>query len=53
MEEFGVDTSLVQWMTTGYLLVLSVMIPLSPFLKNGFPAGLCLYWRCSCLWRGL
>lgn len=37
MEEFGVDTSLVQWMTTGYLLVLSVMIPLSPFLKRRFP----------------
>lgn len=37
MEEFGVDTSLVQWMTTGYLLVLSVMIPLSPFLKKRFP----------------
>lgn len=37
MEEFGVDTSMVQWMTTGYLLVLSVMIPLSPFLKRRFP----------------
>ena len=36
MKEFGVDTATVQWITTGYLLVLSVIIPLSSFLKKRF-----------------
>ncbi len=34
MEEFGVDTSTVQWITTGYLLVLSLVITLSSYLKR-------------------
>ena len=29
MREFGIDTATVQWITTGYLLVLSVIIPMS------------------------
>ena len=37
MREFGVDTATVQWITTGYLLVLAVMIPTSSFLKHRFP----------------
>lgn len=36
MEEFQVNTSTVQWMTTGYLLVLSIIIPTSAFLKKRF-----------------
>ena len=36
MKEFGVETAMVQWITTGYLLVLSVIIPLSSFLKKRF-----------------
>ena len=36
MEEFSVGTSTVQWITTGYLLVLSLMIPLSSFFKRTF-----------------
>ncbi|WP_125761558.1 DHA2 family efflux MFS transporter permease subunit [Companilactobacillus hulinensis] len=36
MREFNVNTSTVQWMTTGYLLVASIMMPLSAFLKNNF-----------------
>ncbi|APX71469.1 DHA2 family efflux MFS transporter permease subunit [Companilactobacillus allii] len=36
MKEFSVSTSTVQWMTTGYLLVASIMMPLSAFLKNSF-----------------
>ena len=36
MKEFRVDTAMVQWITTGYLLVLSVIIPLSSFLKKRF-----------------
>ena len=34
MEEFSVDTSTVQWITTGYLLVLSLVITLSSYLKR-------------------
>ena len=37
MEEFSVDTSTVQWLTTGYLLVLAVVIPTSSYLKQRFP----------------
>lgn len=37
MGEFGVDTATVQWITTGYLLVLSLIIPLSSHLKRRFP----------------
>lgn len=36
MKQFQVDTAMVQWITTGYLLVLSVIIPLSSFLKKRF-----------------
>lgn len=37
MKEFSVSTSLVQWITTGYLLVLAVVIPTSGYLKERFP----------------
>lgn len=37
MNEFGIGTSTVQWITTGYLLVLSLVIPTSAFLKRRFP----------------
>ena len=37
MQEFGVGISIVQWITTGYLLMLAVIIPLSAFLKACFP----------------
>ncbi len=36
MSEFGVDTATVQWVTTGYLLVLTAIMPLSSFLKRRF-----------------
>lgn len=36
MKEFGVSTSLVQWCTTGYLLVLALLIPSSAFLIRRF-----------------
>jgi len=36
MAQFSVDTAAVQWITTGYLLVLSITIPLSSFLKKRF-----------------
>lgn len=36
MNEFHVGTSTVQWITTGYLLILSVVIPASSWLKRRF-----------------
>ncbi|WP_125567195.1 DHA2 family efflux MFS transporter permease subunit [Companilactobacillus insicii] len=36
MKEFSVNTASIQWMTTGYLLVASIMMPLSAFLKKNF-----------------
>ncbi len=38
MKEFAVGTGTVQWITTGYLLVLAVVIPSSSFLKTRFRA---------------
>ena len=37
MEEFGVGTATIQWITSGYLLTLAIMIPLFPYLKRRFP----------------
>lgn len=36
MHDFNVSTSAVQWLTTGYLLVLALVIPTSSFLKRSF-----------------
>ena len=36
MHEFNIGTSLVQWITTGYLLVLTLIIPTSAYLKRRF-----------------
>lgn len=36
MKEFHVGTSTVQWITTGYLLVLAIIIPASSWLKRRF-----------------
>ena len=36
MSEFNVNMSMVQWMTTGYLLVASIVMPLSAYLKRNF-----------------
>lgn len=37
MQEFSIPTSTVQWITTGYLLVLAIVIPASSYLKQRFP----------------
>lgn len=37
MGEFSLTANVVQWLTTGYLLLLSVAIPTSPFLVRRFP----------------
>ncbi len=34
MNEYGIGTSTVQWITTGYLLVLSLVITMSSYLKR-------------------
>ncbi|MBT1172472.1 MFS transporter [Bifidobacterium sp. MA2] len=36
MREFSIDASVVQWLTAGYLLLLSVAIPSSPFMVRRF-----------------
>lgn len=36
MTEFSIGTETVQWVTTGYLLVLSLVITLSSYLKRNF-----------------
>lgn len=36
MKEFDIGTSTVQWITTGYLLVLACIIPASSYLKKRF-----------------
>ena len=36
MKEFGISISTVQWITTGYLLILAIVVPASAFLKKRF-----------------
>ncbi len=36
MKEFSINTSMVQWITTGYLLVLSLVITMSSYLKRNY-----------------
>lgn len=36
MTEFGVTTNVVQWMTSIYLLVIAIIVPLSALLKRSF-----------------
>ncbi|MDS0526011.1 DHA2 family efflux MFS transporter permease subunit [Clostridium sp. SHJSY1] len=36
MNEFNVSASLIQWLTTGYLLTLAILIPISPVLLKNF-----------------
>lgn len=36
MHEFDVNTNAVQWITTGYLLILALIIPTSSYLKKNY-----------------
>lgn len=36
MHEFDINTATVQWMTTSYLLVVSIIVPISAYLKEQF-----------------
>lgn len=53
MKEFNVTTSSVQWMTTGYLLVAAIMMPLSAFLKNRFTSKMLFTFAASLFAVGL
>ena len=44
MKEFGVSTSTVQWITTGYLLVLAAIMPISSFSTGACAPGPCSPW---------
>lgn len=37
MREFNIPTNLVQWMTTIYLLVVSIVVPISALFKKKYP----------------
>ena len=37
MQDFGIDVGAVQWLTTGYLLVAAVFVPVSIVLYHRFP----------------
>ncbi|MQS75312.1 MFS transporter [Companilactobacillus halodurans] len=36
MKEFHINTATVQWMTTAYILIVSIFVPISAFLKRRF-----------------
>lgn len=52
MREFGIDTATVQWITTGYLLVLSVIIPMSSYLRRRFTMRALFVAGASCFLAG-
>ena len=36
MRQFNVDTGTIQWLTTGYLLIVAIIVPIAGFLKRRF-----------------
>ena len=40
INEFSVSAAVIQWLTTGYLLILAILIPISPFLVKKFKTKL-------------
>ena len=44
MEEFSIGTSTVQWMTTSYLLILAIIMPMSSYLNRRFKLKVSLPW---------
>lgn len=50
MREFGIGTQVVQWLTTGYLLVVSIVTPLSSYLNRRFTIKSCFTFAiCLCV----
>ena len=43
MQQFHVETATVQWLTTGYLLMVSVVITVSSFFNKRFTINHVLY----------
>ncbi len=37
MKEFNVTSATIQWLTTGYLLVVAILVPISPMLVKRYP----------------
>lgn len=37
MKEFNVVGATIQWLTTGYLLIVAILVPISPMLVKRFP----------------
>ena len=36
MKEFNVVGATIQWLTTGYLLIVAILVPISPMLEKRF-----------------
>ena len=36
MEDYHISATLAQWLTTGYLLVLAILVPISAYLTRWF-----------------
>lgn len=61
MNKFNISASVIQWLTTGYLLTLAVLIPIFPFLvrhfrtKTLFQTSVIIFtigtFLCSCAWN--
>jgi hypothetical protein len=47
MAEFDITLSTVQWVATGFMLVMAIVIPVSPLLMGGLRRGSCLSVRWS------
>lgn len=52
MTEFAIATDTVQWVTTGYLLVLALVITLSSYLKRNFTSRTLFLTAMSCFIAG-
>ncbi len=52
MRYFGISASTVQWLTTGFMLIMCVMMPVSPWLLNNIGLSHYSYSCCSPLMLG-
>ena len=47
MEQFSIEASTAQWLTTGYLLTLAILVPISALLMKWFSTRqLVTCWTC-------
>ncbi|MFB9769799.1 MDR family MFS transporter [Lactiplantibacillus modestisalitolerans] len=53
MSTFSISSATVQWLTTGFLLVMGIMIPVSAWLLNNFSLRLIYMGALSCFLIGL